>query len=575
MARLHSIKIENFRGIKSLCHTFGNLNLYCLIGQGDSGKSTILDAIYYVLSPVWNETFNDADFFNCDHSNAINIEATLVNIPLEFASDHRFYDYLKSYNPDTHEISDELDEQVPEGQTRECAMTIQLKVNKELEPEWTVICGRHQEGKPISHNDRKKLNVFVISDSVDRHFQWTQRNPLYYLHAQTLEEGSTEQNPILEILRDAKKSLDNQKFEEFDETIRRVVELARKFGMDLPKTRSTIDFRDLVVKEGRFSLHDETVPFRLKGKGSKRLISMAIQTALCRDGGVMLIDEIEQSLESFRTKHAVTTFQNEQNVQIILTTHSNHVIEELGATSLLKASKGADSLKTFSEDYNGLLRSNPQAFFHETVVVCEGKTEIGVCRAINSWLQAKRSTSLALAGVGVVDGGGSKLTDRCSKLALAETKTILFCDSDDKITNEAKDRLRSLGITIIDFGQGECLETAAFASLPFQGVKELLCLAREIRALDDNIPEDEAAKRIWRSVRDKFGVDSPPHLDESSLTEKLRKAIGEAAKSKSNGWYKSEGRGEKFGKVCLRYLDRIDGTTLGVAFNNLINLIAG
>ncbi|MBB3394208.1 MULTISPECIES: AAA family ATPase [unclassified Rhizobium] len=44
MATIRTIEIENFRGIKKLqWHPKPGVN--CLIGPGDSGKSTILDAI--------------------------------------------------------------------------------------------------------------------------------------------------------------------------------------------------------------------------------------------------------------------------------------------------------------------------------------------------------------------------------------------------------------------------------------------------------------------------------------------------------------------------------------------------
>ena len=59
MTRIHELKIKNFRGIRDFSNTFGAANFICLIGRGDSGKSTILDAISYVLSSSWNLTFFD------------------------------------------------------------------------------------------------------------------------------------------------------------------------------------------------------------------------------------------------------------------------------------------------------------------------------------------------------------------------------------------------------------------------------------------------------------------------------------------------------------------------------------
>ena len=54
MARIHSLHIENFRGIKTFDQVFQMKPFICLIGRGDSGKTTILKAISCVLCPNWN-----------------------------------------------------------------------------------------------------------------------------------------------------------------------------------------------------------------------------------------------------------------------------------------------------------------------------------------------------------------------------------------------------------------------------------------------------------------------------------------------------------------------------------------
>ncbi len=50
MAKIIQLDIKNYRGIESLSLKFErDKNLICLIGRGDSGKTTILDAISSVL----------------------------------------------------------------------------------------------------------------------------------------------------------------------------------------------------------------------------------------------------------------------------------------------------------------------------------------------------------------------------------------------------------------------------------------------------------------------------------------------------------------------------------------------
>ena len=70
------LKIKNFRGIKSLEARIKGIFI-CLIGPGDSGKTTILSAIEFAITPNWNQGFDSSEFFNQDIEQAIQIELTL------------------------------------------------------------------------------------------------------------------------------------------------------------------------------------------------------------------------------------------------------------------------------------------------------------------------------------------------------------------------------------------------------------------------------------------------------------------------------------------------------------------
>lgn len=85
MPKLFHLHIENFRGIEKFDHTF-NDGLTCIIGRGDSGKTTILDAISYVLSPLYTIPFTDSDFHDCNVESPIKIEATLTDLTDEILS---------------------------------------------------------------------------------------------------------------------------------------------------------------------------------------------------------------------------------------------------------------------------------------------------------------------------------------------------------------------------------------------------------------------------------------------------------------------------------------------------------
>ena len=60
--KIRKIDVLNFRGIKHLEWKLPDQQVFCLIGKGDSAKTTILEAIRCTFSPQWNLPFNDSDF---------------------------------------------------------------------------------------------------------------------------------------------------------------------------------------------------------------------------------------------------------------------------------------------------------------------------------------------------------------------------------------------------------------------------------------------------------------------------------------------------------------------------------
>jgi predicted ATP-binding protein involved in virulence len=64
---IRHVHIRRFRGIVSLDWDV-KAQLVCLVGPGDSTKTTILDAISYALSPRWSLPIHDGDFHNGDTS---------------------------------------------------------------------------------------------------------------------------------------------------------------------------------------------------------------------------------------------------------------------------------------------------------------------------------------------------------------------------------------------------------------------------------------------------------------------------------------------------------------------------
>ena len=105
--KIRKIMIKNFRGVKELDWNLPNANIFCLIGKGDSSKSTILEAIRYAFYPQWNLTLVDSDFHQCKVTDSIVIEITVGNLIEEFCSLDKYGYYLRGWDAANHKLIDE------------------------------------------------------------------------------------------------------------------------------------------------------------------------------------------------------------------------------------------------------------------------------------------------------------------------------------------------------------------------------------------------------------------------------------------------------------------------------------
>ena len=135
MARIRKIEIANFRGIQSLTWLPAP-GINCLIGPGDIGKSTVLEAIDLCLSARRNAQFSDADFFNLAVKQPIDISLTIGALDDALKNFDTYGLFLRGFRSETGEIEDEPEKDL------ETVLTLNLTVLGDLEPVWTLISDR-------------------------------------------------------------------------------------------------------------------------------------------------------------------------------------------------------------------------------------------------------------------------------------------------------------------------------------------------------------------------------------------------------------------------------------------------
>lgn len=129
MVRIRKVDIQNFRSIRVLTW-LPSPGLNCLIGSGDSGKSTILDAIDICLGARRNVSFGDTDFHRLDVTQPIQITLTLGALPDALKDLDAYGHYLRAYDPATG-----MEEEEPR-QGAETVLVLRLTVHSDLEPAW-------------------------------------------------------------------------------------------------------------------------------------------------------------------------------------------------------------------------------------------------------------------------------------------------------------------------------------------------------------------------------------------------------------------------------------------------------
>jgi putative ATP-dependent endonuclease of the OLD family len=272
-------------------------NFHCIIGSGDSCKTTILTAVDCALSPRL-PSFDDSDFFNQNVDEEIVIQVTLSEWDATHLEVRELFQESK-FAQYTCGLSDAgpLAEPQADGIT---ALSVSLRVDKSLEPKWFVVKGRDDRGdedrKPIYAADRAALGLSRLDLFSDSHFTWGRSTILTRLSGRN--PGNL--NSVLSMLSREMRQADISAHpgitacQSIADTVK---EQAQKTGVSLTSLTPRIDVQRQSTGSGAVSLHEADVPLRSKGTGSKKLISAAMQMQLHGGKNIALIDELEVGLD--------------------------------------------------------------------------------------------------------------------------------------------------------------------------------------------------------------------------------------------------------------------------------------
>lgn len=318
----------------------------------------------------------------------------------------------------------------------------------------------------------------------------------------------------------------------------------------------------LANSQGNLALHEDDIPLTSFGLGTRRLVGAAIQQLAHPGQAVLLVDELEHGLEPHRIAHLAGQLRDPGSfAQVIVTSHSPVVLQHLDAGDLSTVRRADDStveVRRLDHDLQGVLRANPAAFLARHVLICEGKTELGIAMSLMSrWDGQRRVAEPALPaaaalGVCTVDGGGSDAVARAGLLCDAGYVVTYFLDGDRSDTNEQAAKLAGRGVQVVRWADGQNTEQAICAALTPAGLRTFIELAVTALSNDGDHTPDEDRQMIGDHLRpllpDVPDLLEPTTWSEHGVTlEKARAAMAAASSKEKKGWFKRVESGKRLG----------------------------
>ena len=398
-AAIYALTIERFRGITSLKWK-PSRGVNVILGGGDVGKTTILEAIALLFSPVNPTTLSDPDYHDRDIEAGFSIEA-VVSLPVSAGMSSQ----MKPSWP--WEWSGE-EAAVPalehDGKLAgEPVYRVRVRGTEDLELAYEIVQpDGSADSFPVAL--RRAIGLVRLSgdDRNDRDLRLVQGSALDRL----LSDKGLRSRMASEL---AKNDVKNELTTEAQTALKNLDTAFQReslpTGLDLAITggqgASIASMIGLTADRSGIQL-----PLACWGAGTRRLSALAIAEQNQGDAPITLVDEVERGLEPYRQRMLIQKLQTGAS-QVFLTTHSPAAISS-AATSLiwyvdhtgqigpLDATKIAKHRKT-----------DPEAFLSRLAIVAEGATELGFTTAI---LERAFGSVPEQHGVHVSDGGGHEAT---------------------------------------------------------------------------------------------------------------------------------------------------------------------
>lgn len=481
---IYQLAIDRFRCIKTFSwHPAKGVNV--ILGGGDVGKTTILDAIGLLLSPTNPPTLADTDYNGRAIEAGFSIEA-VVALPTETGVNEQTKpSWPWNWNGKQAVVPSLDGEEEIKG---EPVYRLRVRGTEDLELVYEIV---QPDGTTdnLSVGLRRSIGLVRLSgdDRNDRDLRLVQGSALDRLLSDKalrsrLASELAKTEVAGQLTEDAKKALKT-----LDEVFRaknlpNELDLAITGGQGL----SISALIGLTAKREGVQL-----PLASWGSGTRRFAALAIAAQKQGEAPITLVDEIERGLEPYRQRALMNSLLGGQS-QVFVTTHSPAAISAASCANLWYVDHAGKIGQLTSPHTTKHRKDNPETFLARLAIVAEGSTEFGFVSAL---LEKALGSSLQNHGIHVTDGGGNDAT-LCLLEALAAAGLGFggFADDEGQHPTRWQSLVQALGKLLFRWKSG-CIEQNVVGVVPDDKLDALL-----------TDPEGEKTGMRLRTLAERLGI---------------------------------------------------------------------
>lgn len=543
------LSIERFRGIESL-FWLPDHHVNVILGGGDTGKTTILDAIGILLNPTNSTVISDADYWKRAPEAEFIIEAVLRLPPAIGINEQKKASWPWEWDGEKLLVPNPDDDAAADANEEVYVVRVRGTADCDLVYE---ICQPNGEFDHFSVSVRRKIGLLRLSgdDRNDRDLRLIRGSALDRL----LADKSLRAKLAKEI---GEKNVEEKLA---DPSKEKLAALDTQFGTQALPTKLGLG---LVGGQG-FSLnaligltaekHNVRLPLSSWGSGTRRLAALEIAASNHSELPITVVDEVERGLEPYRQRVLLKELVAAPT-QTFITTHSVAAIKAADGASIWYLS-GDRKIGKLADATTPHMMKDPEAFLSRMAIIAEGATEVGFVK----FLLLKAVTRAPLEfGLWVTDGGGNDATlNLLESLAKSGLKFSGFADDEGRAPQRWATLKGTLGDLLLRWPQG-CLEENVIkhiadgdlenfiANLDGESGERLRTLAVRLQIEDKSYAAILAAAGNPENVR-KLIIEAATGSIPDGIPEDQKKAF----KSHGRTWFKTIGGGFELGSKVLQF----------------------